>query len=110
MVVKTLENPQAYGSKAIPITGSREVTHRELAGILATTLGKEVCFEQVTPDEFVKILGWDGDPSFAIHFKAVKVDQQEQLLAGVDNSAAEIVGQPLMTPEQIIELHREHLV
>jgi len=81
----------------------------ELAGILATNLGKQVRFEQVTPDEFVKILGWDGDPSFAIHFKAVKVDQQEHLLAGVDNSAAEIVGQPLTTPEQFIEQHR-HLL
>jgi NAD(P)H dehydrogenase (quinone) len=109
VVVKILENPEAFGSKVIPVTGSREVSHIELAGILATTLGKEVRFEEVSPDEFVKILGWDGDPSFAIHFKAVKVDQQEQLLAGVDNSAAEIVGQPLTTPEQFIEQHR-HLL
>ncbi|CAG4903555.1 NmrA family NAD(P)-binding protein [Paraburkholderia gardini] len=109
VVVKILENPDAFGSKVIPVTGSREVSHIELAGILATTLGKDVRFEQVTPDEFVKILGWDGDPSFAIHFKAIKVDQQEQLLAGVDNSAAEIVGQPLTTPEQFIEQHRQLL-
>jgi NAD(P)H dehydrogenase (quinone) len=109
VVVKILENSDTFGSKVIPVTGSREVSHIELAGILATTLGKEVRFEQVTPDEFVKILGWDRDPSFATHFKAVKVDQQEQLLAGVDNSAAEIVGQPLMTPEQFIEQHR-HLL
>ncbi len=109
VVVKILESPDAFGSKVIPVTGSREVSHIELAGILATTLGKEVRFEQVTPDEFVKILGWDGDPSFAMHFKAVKVDQQEQLLVGVDNSAAEIVGQPLTTPEQFIEQHR-HLL
>jgi len=109
VVVKILENPEAFGSKVIPVTGSREVSHVELAGILATNLGKQVRFEQVTPDEFVKILGWDGDPSFAIHFKAVKVDQQEHLLAGVDNSAAEIVGQPLTTPEQFIEQHR-HLL
>ena len=107
--MKILENPDAFGSKVIPVTGSREVSHIELAGILATTLGREMHFEQVTPDEFVKILGWDRDPSFAMHFKAIKVDQQEQLLVGVDNSAAEIVRQPLTTPEQFIEQHR-HLL
>lgn len=109
VIAKILENPDAFGSKVITVTGSREVSHIELAGILATTLGKEVRFEQVTPDEFVKILGWDSDPSYAMHFKAIKVDQQEQLLVGVDNSAAEIVGQPLTTPEQFIEQHR-HLL
>ena len=60
-------------------------------------------------DEFVKTLRLDGDPSFAAHFKAVKIDQQEQLLAGIDKSAAQIVGEPLATPEQFIEAHR-HLL
>lgn len=109
VVVKILENPEAFGSTIVPVTGSVEVSHIELTGILARTLGKEIRFEQVSPDEFVKTIGLDGDPSFAAHFKAVKVDQQEQLLAGVDKSAAEIVGQPLTTPEQFIEEHR-HLL
>ncbi|MGA7776420.1 MAG: NmrA family NAD(P)-binding protein [Paraburkholderia sp.] len=109
VIVKILENPSAFGSKIIPVTGSREVSHIELAGLLATTLGKEVRFEQVTTDEFVKILGVDGDPTFAAHFKAIKVDQQEGLLVGVDESASEIVGQPLMTPAQFIDEHR-HLL
>ncbi|TDF63976.1 NmrA family NAD(P)-binding protein [Cupriavidus sp. L7L] len=109
VVGKILENPEAFGRTIIPVTGSVEVSHIELTGILARTLGKEIRFEQVSPDEFVKAIGLDGDPSFAAHFKAVKVDQQEQLLAGVDKSAAEIVGQPLTTPEQFIEEHR-HLL
>ena len=36
-------------------------------------------------------------------------DQRGQLLAGVDKSAADIVGRPLTTPEQFIEEHR-HLL
>jgi len=109
VVVKILENPEGFGSKVIPITGSREVSHIELTAILAKTLGKDVRFEQVAVDDFVKVLGLDSDPSFAAHFKAVKIDQQERLLAGVDGSAAEIVGQPLLTPEQFIEEHRHIL-
>ncbi|EUC14475.1 NmrA family NAD(P)-binding protein [Paraburkholderia hospita] len=109
VVVKILENPEAFGSKIIPVTGSVEVSHIELTGILERTLGKEVHFKQVSPEEFVKTIGLDGDPSFVAHFKAVKVDQQERLLAGVDKSAAEIVGQPLTTPEEFIEKHH-HLL
>ncbi|MEI5996078.1 NmrA family NAD(P)-binding protein [Paraburkholderia bengalensis] len=109
VVVKILENPEAFGNAIIPVTGPVEVSHIELTGILAKTLAKEVRFEQVSVDEFVKTLGLDGDPSFAAHFKAVKIDQQEQLLAGIDKSAAQIVGEPLATPEQFIEAHR-HLL
>ncbi|CAD6537839.1 NAD(P)H azoreductase [Paraburkholderia kirstenboschensis] len=109
VVVKVLENPEAFGGKIIPLTGSVEVSHIELTGILASTLGKELQFKQVSPDEFVKTIGLDGDPSFAAHFEAVKVDQQEGLLAGVDRSAAEIVGQPLTTPEQFIQEHHHFL-
>ena len=109
VVVEILENPEAFGTKVIPITGPVEVSHIELSSTLARTLGKEIRFEQVSPDEFVKVLGLDGDPAFAAHFKAIKVDQQEGLLPGVDKSAAEIVGQPLRTPEQFIDEHR-HLL
>lgn len=109
VIVKILEHPAAFGTQAIPITGPVEVSHIELTNLLAKTLGKDVRFEQVSPETFVKTLGLDGDPTFAAHFKAIKVDQQEGLLAGVDNRAAEIVGQPLTTPEQFIEAHRQIL-
>jgi NAD(P)H dehydrogenase (quinone) len=109
VVVRILENPEAFGNTIIPVTGPVEVSHSELTDILARTLGKDVHFKQVSPDEFVKTIGLDGDPSFVAHFNAVKIDQQEQLLAGVDKSAAKIIGQPLMTPEQFIEAHRQLL-
>lgn len=107
LAVRILENPEAFGSTIIPVTGSVEVSHIELTHMLAKTLGKEMLFKQVSPEEFVKTIGLDGDPSFVRHFRAVKIDQQEGLLAGVDKSAAEIIGQPLVTPEQFIEEHRQ---
>lgn len=109
VVVKILENPEAFGTQVIPITGPIEVSHLELSDTLARTLGKEIRFEQVSPEEFVTVLSLDHDPTFAAHFKAIKVDQQEGLLAGVEKSAEEIIGQPLMTPEQFIDEHR-HLL
>jgi hypothetical protein len=93
----------------IPVRGPVEISHTELMSILARTLKKDVRFAQASPEEFVKTLGMDDDPSFAAHFKAVKIDQRGQLLAGVDKCAADIVGQPLTTSEQFIEEHR-HLL
>lgn len=109
IIVGILINPEAHANKAYPIHGPIEYSHQELADVLAKTLGKEVRFEQVSPDEFVKILGWDGDPSYAAHFTAVKVDQQEKRLEGLDNTGAEIIGGPLQTPVEFIEQHR-HLL
>ncbi|MDB6141081.1 MAG: NmrA family transcriptional regulator [Pseudomonas sp.] len=106
VVVGILENPEPHANKAYPLHGPIEYSHQELADVLSTTLGKEVCLEQVSPEEFVKILGWDGDPSFAAHFNAVKIDQQEKLLEGLDSTGAEIIGGPLLTPAQFIEQHR----
>jgi uncharacterized protein YbjT (DUF2867 family) len=109
IIVGILINPEAHANKVYPIHGPIEYSHQELADVLAKTLGKEVRFEQVSPDEFVKTLGWDGDPSYAAHFTAVKVDQQEKRLEGLDTTGAEIIGGPLQTPAEFIEEHR-HLL
>lgn len=110
IIVGILINPEAHANKAYPIHGPIEYSHQELADVLSKTLGKEIRFEQVTPDEFVKILGWDGDPSYAAHFTAVKVDQQEKRLEGLDTTGAEIIGGPLQTPAEFIEQHRHLLM
>lgn len=109
IVVGILENPEKHANKAYPLHGPVEYTHKELAGVLSETLGKEVKYEQVSPQEFVEILGWDSDPSYAAHFAAVKLDQKEKLLEGSDTTGAEIIGGPLVTPIEFIRQHR-HLL
>lgn len=109
VVVGILINPEPHANKAYPLHGPVEYSHLELAGVLSQTLGKEVRFEQVSPQEFVETLGWDGDPSYAVHFAAVKIDQQEKRLEGLDTTGAEIIGAPLQTPAEFIEQHR-HLL
>jgi NAD(P)H dehydrogenase (quinone) len=108
VIAKVLENPDRFGGQALSITGPSEVSHAALADILSSTLGKQVRFTQIDVDDFVKLLGLEGDPNFAAHFKALRIDQQEGLLAGVDGTAAEIAGS-LLTPEQFISQHRQLL-
>jgi uncharacterized protein YbjT (DUF2867 family) len=109
VVAGILEKPEAHADKAYPLHGPLEVSHGELAEILSTTLGKEVRFEQVPVETYVQLIGVDQDPSYAVHFNAVKIDQRERLLEGLDSTGVEIIGQPLITPQEFIEQHR-HLL
>ncbi|MNL61989.1 hypothetical protein D3C87_1859690 [compost metagenome] len=80
-----------------------------MAGLLSETLGKPVRYEQVSVEDFVKQLGIDADPAFAVHFNAVKIDQREKRLEGLDSTGTAIIGQALLTPAQFIEQHRAQL-
>jgi len=60
-------------------------------------------------EDFVKQLGVDGNPQFAVHFNAVKIDHREKRLEGLDSTGTAIIGQPLQTPAQFIEQHRDQL-
>ncbi|WP_285436780.1 NmrA family NAD(P)-binding protein [Pseudomonas sp. fls2-241-R2A-110] len=110
VVANILLNPQGHGDKAYPLHGPIEYSHEELAGLLSRTLGKDVRYEQVSVEEFVRMLGLDHAPAFAVHFNAVKIDQREKRLEGLDDTGTTIIGQALLTPAQFIEQHRELLM
>ncbi|CAI8859385.1 NmrA family NAD(P)-binding protein [Pseudomonas sp. IT-P294] len=110
VVANILLDPQGHGDKAYPLHGPIEYSHEELAGLLSRTLGKDVRYEQVSVEEFVRMLGLDHDPAFAVHFNAVKIDQREKRLEGLDDTGTTIIGQALLTPAQFIEQHRELLM
>jgi NAD(P)H dehydrogenase (quinone) len=69
--------------------------------VLSKTLYKPILFEQVTVPGFLKLLGLDGDKAKQGHFEAVRIDQQEGLLAGTDSAGTEIIGQPMSLEEFI---------
>ena len=110
VVANILLDPQGHGDKAYPLHGPIEYSHEEMAGLLSRTLGKDVRYEQVSVEEFVRMLGLDHDPAFAVHFNAVKIDQREKRLEGLDDTGTTIIGQALLTPAQFIEQHRELLM
>lgn len=105
-----LLKPEGHGGQAYPLHGPIEYSHEELAAVLSQTLGKPVRYEQVSVEAFVKILGMDQDPAFAVHFNAVKIDQREKRLEGLDSTGTRIIGQPLQTPAEFIEEHRALLM
>lgn len=109
VIVGTLENPKKYAGATYQLHGPVEYSHQEIAGVLSKTLNKPILFEQVTVPEFLKLLGMEGDKAKQAHFEAVRIDQQEGLLAGTDSMGTEIIGQPLMTLEEFIQANRSAL-
>ena len=109
VIVGTLENPKKYAGATYQLHGPVEYSHQEIAGVLSKTLNKPILFEQATVPEFLKLLGMEGDKAKQAHFEAVRIDQQEGLLAGTDSIGTEIIGQPLMTLEGFIRANKSAL-
>jgi NAD(P)H dehydrogenase (quinone) len=109
VVAGILGNPTKHAGSAYQLHGPVEYSHKEIAGVLSKTLNKKVNFEQVTVPEFLKLLGIEHDKAKETHFEAIRVDQQEGLLAGTDKTGTEIIGRPLMTLEEFILANRDAL-
>jgi NAD(P)H dehydrogenase (quinone) len=102
VIIGTLEHPERHAGATYQLHGPVEYSHREIAGVLSKTLNRPIQFEHVTVPEFLKLLGMEGDKAKEAHFKAVRIDQQEGLLAGTDSIGTEIISQRLMTLEEFI--------
>ena len=109
VIVGTLEHPEKHAGAAYQLHGPIEYSHEQIADVLSKTLNKPILFEQVSVQEFLKLLGMEGDKAKQAHFEAVRIDQQEGLLAGTDSTGTEIIGQPLMTLEEFIRTNKAAL-
>ena len=110
VIVGILEDPGKHAGATYTLHGPIEYSHREIADVLSKTLNKPIHFEQVAVSEFLKLLGMEGDEAKRAHFEAVRIDQQEGLLAGTDSKGTEIIGQPLMTLQEFIIANRSALI
>lgn len=103
---KIFTDPAEHGGRIYTLTGPVEYSHEELAAEVSRVLGKDLPYEQVTVSTFLDLIGLPDDNAKLKHFQAVTIDQQEGLLAGIDDSAANIVGQDLVTVEEFINGNR----
>lgn len=105
---KIFASPIEHGGRTYTLTGPVEYSHQELAAEVSRVLGKNMPYEQVTVTTFLELIGLPDDIAKLKHFEAVTIDQHEGLLAGVDDTARNIVGQPLSTVEEFISDNRSH--
>ena len=103
---KIFADPAEHGGQIYTLTGPVEYSHRELAAEVSRVLDRDMPYEQVTVTTFLELIGLSDDTAKLKHFEAVTLDQQEGLLAGVDDTARRILGRSLSTVEEFINDNR----
>ncbi|WP_431286434.1 NmrA family NAD(P)-binding protein [Roseateles chitinivorans] len=110
IVAGILHDPRLHAGQTYHLHGPVEYSQIELAEVTGRALGKALPFEQVAVDDFLALLGAAGHPVLGHHFQAIREDQREGLLRGQDNIGLEILGRPLTTVEQFVDMNRAHFV
>ena len=103
IVATILEKPEYHGGQSYRLHGPKEYSHEELAAEVARVLGKDLPYEQLTVSEFLDLAGLNDHTVLRRHFEAAELDQQEGLIAGLDDVGTRIIGAPLMTVEAFVK-------
>ncbi|KSV78853.1 hypothetical protein N183_38775, partial [Sinorhizobium sp. Sb3] len=110
IIANILEKPEGHGGQAYQLHGPKEYSHEELAAEVGRVLGVDLPFEQLTVSAFLELAGLEDDTVLRRHFEAAELDQQEGLLAGLDDIGTKIIGGPLMTVEAFVNANRARFV
>jgi NAD(P)H dehydrogenase (quinone) len=103
-----LADPALHVGERYVLTGPRNLSLTEVAGLLAQELGKPVEYVDLPVDAWGDVLaGVDGvTDSLVAHLKAVAVDHQGGLFRGETDVVERIGGQPPQTLDSFIHEHR----
>jgi uncharacterized protein YbjT (DUF2867 family) len=110
IVANILETPEGHGGQTYQLHGPKEYSHEELAKEVGRVLGIDLPFEQLTVSAFLELAGLQDHTVLRRHFEAVEIDQQEGLIAGLDDIGTKIIGGPLMTVEEFVKANRARFV
>lgn len=110
IIANLLEKPEGHAGQAYELHGPKEYSHEELAAEVGRVLGIDLPFEQLTVSVFLELAGLEDHTVLRRHFEAAELDQQEGLIAGLDDIGTKIIGSPLMTVEAFVNANRARFV
>jgi len=110
IIANLLEKPEGHAGQAYELHGPKEYSHEELAAEVGRVLGIDLPFEQLTVSAFLELAGLEDHTVLRRHFEAAELDQQEGLIAGLDDIGTKIIGSPLMTVEAFVNANRARFV
>ncbi len=121
VIVGMLEDPAPHKGKIYPLFGPVELTHPEIAAVIGRVLKRDVKYQQVSIEEFAKLLpnrysepdivtGRAGNSYLMAHLREVAIDHHNGVFAGTNNFILKIGGGAPMTLEEFVEKHRAAFV
>jgi uncharacterized protein YbjT (DUF2867 family) len=108
LIAAILAQPAAHLDKTYPLHGPIELDQAGIAAAVSEVLGRKISYRPLTIPQYRERLEKAGLPEFMIqHFCAVAVDYQNGIFSGEGKIIAEVTGQPPMTVQEFVTLHRD---
>ena len=107
LIAAILAEPAAHLGKTYPLHGPIEQDQAGIAAAVSEVLGRKISYRPLTIPQYRERLEKAGLPEIMIqHFCAVALDYQNGIFSGEDKIIAEVTGQPPMTVQEFVTLHR----
>jgi NAD(P)H dehydrogenase (quinone) len=106
VIAGILADPSGHAGQTYPLFGPVELTPPQIAEIVSKTLGKEVRYEQITGEQWVREVSGQDIPFLAQHVQAIAEMQHGGLMAGMNDVVEKITGRPPQSVAEFVEKHR----
>ena len=107
LIAAILAEPTAHLGKTYTLHGPTELGQAGIAAAVSEVLGQEISYRPLTIPQYHERLEKAGLPDFMVqHFCAIALDYQNGIFSGQDKIIAEVTGQPPMTVQEFVTLHR----
>ncbi|HEY2532590.1 MAG TPA: NAD(P)H-binding protein [Xanthobacteraceae bacterium] len=108
LIAAILAQPAAHLGKTYPLHGPIELDQAGIAAAVSEVLDRTISYRPLTIPQYRERLEKAGVPEFMIqHFCAIAVDYQNGIFSGEGKIIADVTGQPPMTVQQFVTLHRD---
>ncbi|KAM0251510.1 hypothetical protein ACHAQJ_008132 [Trichoderma viride] len=109
VITEILADPEPHVGQTYQLLGPVELTPPEIADIVSKTLGKEVRYEQITGEQWVRnVIGQDV-PYLSQHVQGIAPMHEKGLMSGTNDVVEKITGRRPETVEDFVKRHREVL-
>jgi uncharacterized protein YbjT (DUF2867 family) len=107
LIAAILAEPTAHLGKTYTRHGPTELGQAGIAAAVSEVLGRKISYRPLTIPQYHERLEKAGLPEFMVqHFCAIALDYQNGIFSGEDKIIAEVTGQPPMTVQEFVTLHR----
>jgi len=107
LIAAILAEPTAHLGKTYTLHGPTELGQAGIAAAVSEVLGRKISYRPLTIPQYHERLEKAGLPEFMVqHFCAIALDYQNGIFSGEDKIIAEVTGQPPMTVQEFVTLHR----
>jgi NAD(P)H dehydrogenase (quinone) len=107
LIAAILAEPTAHLGKTYSLHGPTELGQAGIAAAVSEVLGRKISYRPLTIPQYHERLEKADLSEFMVqHFCAIALDYQNGIFSGEDKIIAEMTGQPPMTVQEFVTLHR----